>query len=65
MAATLLRAARTTALRARPGTAARRFASVDVTIREALNMAMDEEMEADDAVFVTVSYTHLTLPTKA
>ena len=52
MAATLLRAARTTALRARPGTAARRFASVDVTIREALNMAMDEEMEADDAVFV-------------
>ena len=29
-----------------------RFASVDVTIREALNMAMDEEMEADDAVFV-------------
>ena len=50
--ASLLRAARTTALRARPGTAARRFASVDVTIREALNMAMDEEMEADDAVFV-------------
>ena len=53
MAASLLRAARTTALRARPGTAARRFASVDVTIREALNMAMDEEMEADDAVFVS------------
>ena len=52
MASSLLRAARTTALRARPGTAARRFASVDVTIREALNMAMDEEMEADDAVFV-------------
>ena len=49
MASALLRAARP-ALRARP--AARSFATVDVTIREALNQAMDEEMEADDAVFV-------------
>lgn len=31
---------------------ARTFAAVDVTIRDALNQAMDEEMDRDEAVFV-------------
>ena len=28
------------------------MASVDVTVREAINQAIDEEMEADEAVFI-------------
>ena len=46
MASSLLRVGARVARTAPPRHAARRFASVDVTIREALNMAMDEEMEA-------------------
>ena len=32
-------------------TVAKRFASIDVPVREALNMAIDEKMARDDKVF--------------
>ncbi|KAH8093627.1 pyruvate dehydrogenase [Aureococcus anophagefferens] len=53
MASLLARASRGVARRHRPAAAPRRsMATVDVTIREALNMAMDEEMETDESIFV-------------
>lgn len=33
-------------------TSTRSFASIDVPVRDAINMAIDEEMERDDAVFI-------------
>ena len=53
MASLLARASRGVARRHRPAAAPQRsMATVDVTIREALNMAMDEEMETDESIFV-------------
>merc|ERR1719386_291454 len=53
MAGLLARGLVRSAARARaPAPTRRGLAATEVTIREALNMAMDEEMEADDAVFV-------------
>ncbi|KAJ1446607.1 thiamine diphosphate-binding protein [Pelagophyceae sp. CCMP2097] len=40
------------ARRAAPAAGRAGFATIQVTIREALNMAMDEEMARDDAVFI-------------
>ena len=45
-------AARSTFRTSLTRTTRRSFATIDMTVREALNMGMDEEMERDDAVFL-------------